>query len=58
MQHQGIVRLRYCFQDKTSLYFIQEYCEGGEFINFIKLNIDKLDETVRVFYIAEIVNLL
>lgn len=58
MQHPGIVHLRYTFQDKTSLYFIQEYCEGGEFINFIKLNVDRLNERIRAFYVAEMVNLL
>jgi serine/threonine protein kinase len=43
MKHPGIVKLRYTFQDKAILYFIQEYCEGGEFINFIKANITRLD---------------
>lgn len=42
-KHPGIVKLRSSFQDKQSLYFALEYCEGGEFINFIKANIDKLN---------------
>ena len=58
LKHSGIVRLKYTFQDKANLYFVQEYCEGGEFINFIKLNINKLTEEVKIFYIAEIVNIL
>ena len=58
MQHPGVVHLRYTFQDKSSLYFIQEFCQGGEFINFIKLNSDRLNERIRVFYVAEMVNLL
>lgn len=57
-KHPGIVQLRYSFQDKTSLYFVQEYCQGGEFISFIKANFNKLTERARIFYIAEIVNLL
>ena len=57
-KHPGIVKLRYSFQDKTSLYFVQEYCQGGEFINFIKANINKLTEQVKVFYIGQIVNLI
>jgi serine/threonine protein kinase len=43
-KHNGIVKLKYTFQDKANLYFIQEYCEGGEFINFIKVNIGKLTQ--------------
>lgn len=58
LKHPGINKLRYTFQDKACLYFIQEFCEGGEFINFIKLNINKLTEEVKIFYIAEIVNIL
>lgn len=58
MKHPGIVKLRYTFQDKTSLYFVLEYCEGGDFINFIKNNMDKLTEDVKIFYIGEIVNML
>ena len=58
MKHPGIVKLRYSFQDKTSLYFVLEYCEGGDFINFIKNNMDKLTEDVKIFYIGEIVNML
>lgn len=58
LKHSGIVKLKYTFQDKANLYFIQEYCEGGEFINFIKLNIAKLTEELKVFYIAEIINIL
>jgi serine/threonine protein kinase len=58
IKHQGVVKLRYTFQDKTNLYFIQEFCEGGEFINFIKVNIGKLTEELKIFYIAEIVNIL
>jgi serine/threonine protein kinase len=58
MKHPGINKLKYTFQDKANLYFVQEYCEGGEFINFIKLNIAKLTEEVKIFYIAEIVSIL
>ena len=58
LKHAGINKLKYTFQDKANLYFIQEFCEGGEFINFIKLNINKLTEEVKIFYIAEIVNIL
>lgn len=58
MKHPGIVKLRYSFQDKQSLYFVLEYCEGGDFINFIKNNIGKLTEEAKIFYIGEIVNLL
>lgn len=57
-KHPGIVKLRSSFQDKQNLYFVLEYCEGGEFISFIKSNIDKLNEDVKTFYIAQIVNLL
>ncbi len=58
LKHPGIVKLKYTFQDKSNLYFVQEYCEGGEFINFIKVNIGKLTQQLKTFYIAQIVNLL
>lgn len=58
MKHLGIVKLRYSFQDKQSLYFVLEYCEGGDFINFIKNNISKLTEEAKIFYIAEMVNII
>ena len=41
-KHPGIIKLRYAFQDKRVLYFVLEYCEGGEFIEFIRLNIKNI----------------
>lgn len=58
MKHPGIVKLRYSFQDKNSLYFVLEYCEGGDLTNFIKDNIAKLTEEVRIFYISQMVNII
>lgn len=38
MNHPGIVALKTCFQDRQHLYFCLEYCEGGDFITFIRNN--------------------
>ena len=42
LKHPAIVKLKYAFQDKKILYFIMDLCEGGEFLEFIKLNIEQL----------------
>lgn len=35
-----------------------EYCHGGDFTNFIRLNHKHLTNEMRVFYISEIVSIL
>ena len=36
VQHPNIVRLRYTFQDKGSLYFIMDLCRGGDLLGVIR----------------------
>ena len=58
LKHPGIVQLHYTFQDTDTLYFIMEYCEGGSFTEFIKLNYNKLTNEIKVFYVAQVVMIL
>lgn len=52
LKHPAIIKLRYAFQDKKALCFVLEWCEGGQFLEFIKLNINSLNEEIKRFYIA------
>lgn len=38
MSHPNLIKLFFSFQDKYKLYFVLEYCEGGEFSDFLKIN--------------------
>lgn len=58
INHPGIVKLKNCFQEGKYLYYIIEYCHGGDLTKFIKANQEKITEKLRVFYIAEIVKIL
>lgn len=44
INHPGIIKLNKCFQDPKSLYYVVEYCDGGDLITFIKLNEKKLTD--------------
>lgn len=48
-----LVGLHVCFQDKTYLYFIMEYCPGGDLMNLL-IRHDILTESVTKFYIGEL----
>jgi len=52
--HPFIVKLRYSFQDHTTLYFVMEYCPGGELFKHLKRK-GKFDEDTVRFYAAEVV---
>jgi serum/glucocorticoid-regulated kinase 2 len=43
LQHPFLVKLKECFQDEVKLYFILEYCPGGELFGLLSLK-DKLSE--------------
>ena len=58
MDHPGIVKLSKCFQDSKILYYILDYCSGGDLTSFITMNEQRVTEELRVFYIAEIVCIL
>ena len=52
-RHPFIVQLHYSFQDKTSLYYVLDYIEGGELFKYLRQKkVFTYDETV--FYAAEV----
>lgn len=53
--HPFIVTLLHSFQSKTRLYFVMEYCAGGEFFRFLQKQPGKcIDEAAARFYAAEV----
>ncbi|KEG03829.1 rac-beta serine/threonine protein kinase, putative [Plasmodium vinckei vinckei] len=54
VSHPFIVKMYYTFQTSKKLYFILEYCPGGElFFHLSKLN--KFTEEIARFYVSEII---
>lgn len=53
--HPGIVRLYYTFQDERSLYFVLDYCKGGELLGVLKRMVT-FDEECTKFYSAQILD--
>ena len=52
-KHPFIVQLHYSFQDKTSLYYVLDYIEGGELFKYLRQKkVFSFEETV--FYAAEV----
>ena len=37
LNHPFLVRLKHCFQDEKKLYFVLEYCPGGELYNLLAI---------------------
>lgn len=55
VDHPFIVRLYETFQSKGNLYFVLDYCAGGEFFDVLsKLPGGVLDENAAKFYAAEV----
>ncbi|KAI8357358.1 kinase-like domain-containing protein [Choanephora cucurbitarum] len=53
--HPFIVTLYHCFQSQDYLYFVMEYCMGGEFFRALQLRPGKcLSEEGARFYAAEV----
>ncbi|KAL2548931.1 3-phosphoinositide-dependent protein kinase 2 [Forsythia ovata] len=57
LDHPGLVRLFFTFQDSFSLYMALESCEGGELFDQITRK-RRLPEDVACFYTAEVVDAL
>ena len=54
-QHPFIVRLYYSFQSKDNIYFVMEYCAGGEFFRTLQKQPEKrLPEAIARFYATEV----
>ncbi|KAI9281075.1 kinase-like domain-containing protein [Sporodiniella umbellata] len=57
--HPFIVTLYHCFQSQDYLYFVMEYCLGGEFFRALQLRPGKcLSEEGAKFYAAEVITAL
>ena len=55
IEHPGIVRLYYTFQDSSSLYYVLDVASGGELLGVLK-KIGSFDEECTRFYGAEILD--
>jgi 3-phosphoinositide dependent protein kinase-1 len=55
IEHPGIVRLYYTFQDSTSLYYVLDIASGGELLGVLK-KIGSFDEECTRFYGAQILD--
>ena len=53
LNHPFIVKLFYAFQDKTKLYFITEFMQGGELFFHLRRNSQYKEKSVK-FYMSEI----
>ena len=53
--HPFIVTMSHCFQSEDSLFFVMDYCAGGEFFRMLQKQPNKcLPETHVKFYAAEV----
>ena len=52
--NKWITQLKYSFQDDDYLYLVMDFCQGGDFMNYL-IKKDILDENEARFYIAEII---
>ncbi|XP_020249072.1 3-phosphoinositide-dependent protein kinase 1-like [Asparagus officinalis] len=57
LDHPGIIRLYFTFQDTYSLYMALESCEGGELFDQIAKK-GRLSEEEARFYVAEVIDAL
>ena len=55
IEHPGIIRLYYTFQDSSSLYYVLDIASGGELLGVLK-KIGSFDEECTRFYGAQILD--
>jgi protein-serine/threonine kinase len=54
-QHPFIVSLHWCWASKSSIYFVMDFCAGGEFFRVLQRTPNKcLREEAVKFYAAEV----
>ena len=53
IQHPFVVKLKYAFASPDKLYFVLDYCQGGELF-FYLTNLRRLKEKVAQFYAATV----
>lgn len=54
-EHPGVVRLYYTFQDEACLYYVIDYCSGGELLGALKRT-GTFDVECTRFYAAQILD--
>ena len=52
------IKLNSTFQDQDNLYFVLEYCRGGDLLTLFENHGEELDQTAVQFYAANIVVIL
>jgi len=53
LQHPFVISLQYAFQTEEKLFFVMDYCAGGDFFHHLQAN-NRFCEKVTAFYAAEI----
>jgi len=53
LRHPFVVSMQYAFQTREKLFFVMDYCSGGDFFHYLQKN-RKFPERVTRFYAAEI----
>lgn len=46
LSHPNLPKLYYSFQDEAKLYFVMEFCEKGEFSDFLRINSLKITQII------------
>ncbi len=54
VKHPFIIQLRYAFQSQVKLYFVVDYCPGGELFFHIQ-KVERFNEEAAKFYAAQMV---
>jgi serum/glucocorticoid-regulated kinase 2 len=54
VKHPFIIQLRYAFQTQVKLYFVVDYCPGGELFFHIQ-KVERFNEEAAKFYAAQMV---
>ena len=54
VKHPFIISLRYAFQNQVKLYFVVDYCPGGELFFHIQ-KVERFNEEAAKFYAAQMV---
>lgn len=54
VKHPFVIQLRYAFQNQVKLYFVVDYCPGGELFFHIQ-KVERFNEEATKFYASQIV---
>lgn len=54
VKHPFIIQLRYAFQNEAKLYFVVDYCPGGELFFHIQ-KVERFNEEATKFYASQMV---